>query len=118
LENVATILAAFRERFPDVVLELAEHDFCDPSAGLAAGDVDLAFIMPPIAQLIAARQAVGLAAAWAAPIFARADIAFVPVSDVEPATTALAWPRGSEDPVAARFAEVAREVAGAAPGSC
>jgi DNA-binding transcriptional LysR family regulator len=48
IEVTSCILQTFRERFPNVTLQLAEHSFADPSAGLNTGDVDLAFVMPPI----------------------------------------------------------------------
>jgi DNA-binding transcriptional LysR family regulator len=48
IELTSRILQTFRERFPNVALEFAEHSFADPSAGLNTGDVDLAFVMPPI----------------------------------------------------------------------
>jgi DNA-binding transcriptional LysR family regulator len=190
IEPTSRILRAFRARYPDVALELVEHDFSDPSAGVNAREVDAAFVMPPIherdlellvlheeprvavvpaghrlagrasvsvrelfadpwivaetadrvcrdfwlatahrdgvppalgsptrsidkfIQLVMTERLVGLAAGWAVPVFARPGVVFVPVDDVEPATTALAWPRGSAHPVLARLVEVAREVVG------
>src|SRR5262245_11404789 len=44
------ILATFRQHYPAAELELAEHTFADPSAGLNSGQVDVAFIMPPISH--------------------------------------------------------------------
>lgn len=46
--NVSRLLSAFRQRYPAATLELTECNFSDPSAGLNSGDVDIAFIMPPI----------------------------------------------------------------------
>ncbi len=60
-------------------------------------------------QLIAAGDGVGLAAAWAERAFARPDIAFVPVTDVEPATTALAWRPAAPNPLIEAFVAVARD---------
>jgi DNA-binding transcriptional LysR family regulator len=183
----STVLYAFRSAHPEVTLELAEHSFADPSAGLNGGEVDVAFVMPPIAhqglrfetlwsaprvavlpsshplagrssisvrelfdepwivaetddevcrdwwlaaahrtaparlghrtrsidkfiQLVAARQVVGLAAAWVEPVFARPGIAFVPVPDVEPATTAVAWHPDRAGPLVEEFVALARRV--------
>jgi len=47
-EATTRLLAAFSERYPDVQLDLREHDFSDPSAGLRCGEVDLAFVVLPI----------------------------------------------------------------------
>jgi DNA-binding transcriptional LysR family regulator len=187
VQVTSTVLYAFRSRRPEVTLELAEHSFADPSAGLNAGEVDAAFVMPPIAhqglrfetvwsaprvvvlpsahplagraslavaelfeepwivaetddevcrdwwlaaghrngparlgqrtrsidkfiQLVAARQVVGLAAAWVEAAFARPGIAFVPVHDVEPATTAVAWHPDRAGPLVEEFVELARRV--------
>jgi DNA-binding transcriptional LysR family regulator len=60
-------------------------------------------------QLIAAGDGVGLAAAWAERAFARPGIAFVPVTDVEPATTALAWRADTANPLVEEFVSVTRE---------
>lgn len=43
-------MSAFRQRYPAAELELAEYTFSDPSAGLNSGQVDIAFIMPPISH--------------------------------------------------------------------
>jgi hypothetical protein len=61
-------------------------------------------------QLVAAREVVGLAADWVAPIFSRPGIAFVPVSDVEPATTAVAWRPDASNPLVEGFVALAREI--------
>jgi DNA-binding transcriptional LysR family regulator len=186
VEPTSALLHNFRTRRPEVELDLVEHTFADPSAGLNSGDVDVAFVMPPIShhglrfetlysaprvavlpashplagrpavsvrelfdepwivadtdddvcrdfwlatrhrtgppvpgrrtrsidkfiQLVAAAEVVGLAAAWVEPIFARPGIAFVPVRDVEPATTALAWRPEPPDPLVEAFVRLARE---------
>jgi DNA-binding transcriptional LysR family regulator len=48
LELTRPILAAFRDRFPAVKVELREFDFSDTSAGLAGGWADVAVVRPPI----------------------------------------------------------------------
>ncbi len=183
------IITTFRERAPDVRLDFTEHTFADPSGGLNAGTVDVAFVMPPIAhsglafleihraqrvavvpsnhrvagrpaisvtelfddpwivaetddpacrgfwlaaahrtspphvgaatqtidkfvQLIATGAGVGLAASWAEQAFARPGIAFVPVTDTAPATTALAWPAETPSECTRQFVDVARAVVG------
>src|SRR6266542_782927 len=50
VEATSRILRTFRERYPAVELELAEHTFADPSAGLNGGKVDVAFVMPPFSH--------------------------------------------------------------------
>jgi DNA-binding transcriptional LysR family regulator len=187
VEATSRILKAFRDRYPNVELELAEHTFADPSAGLNDGTVDVAFVMPPIThhglsfeeiyraprvavvgeehplarratisvrelfddpwivaqtddaicrdfwlamnhrrgkpaklghtttsldkfiQLVVAGEVVGLAAAWVEPVFSRPGVRFVPVIDVEPAVTALAWHPATTNPLTGRFLAVARE---------
>lgn len=47
LELTAPILAAFKETSPEVELEMREFPANDPSAGLASGVVDVAFIRLP-----------------------------------------------------------------------
>jgi DNA-binding transcriptional LysR family regulator len=186
VESTSRILRAFRERYPAVELELAEHTFADPSAGLNDGTVDVAFVMPPIThsglsfeeiyhvprvavvseahrlarratisvrelfddpwivadtsdqicrdfwlatnhrggkpvrlgptttsidkfiQLAVAGEVVGLAAAWVKDSFSRPGVRFVPVIDVEPAVTALAWRPAAASPLTERFLQVAR----------
>jgi DNA-binding transcriptional LysR family regulator len=44
---VREIIRNFSERSPDVDIRTQEHDFGDPSAGLADGSVDVAFIFGP-----------------------------------------------------------------------
>jgi hypothetical protein len=63
-------------------------------------------------QLVVAGEVVGLAAAWAEDAFSRPGVRFVPVSDVEPAVTALAWRPSAGHPLTERFLEVAREQLG------
>jgi DNA-binding transcriptional LysR family regulator len=190
VRETSRILRAFRERCPGVDLELVEYTFADPSAGLNDGEVDVAFVMPPIShnglsfeevyhvprvavvsdghplahrdvisvrelfddtwivaqtddpicrdywlamnhrggtppklgpattsidkfiQLVVAGEVVGLAAAWAEDAFSRPGVRFVPVSDVEPAVTALAWRPGAGNPLTERFLDIARERSG------
>jgi DNA-binding transcriptional LysR family regulator len=50
IELTSAVLHTFRARHADVSLELVEHSFADPSAGLNSGEVDLAFVMPPFAH--------------------------------------------------------------------
>jgi DNA-binding transcriptional LysR family regulator len=45
---VREIIRNFSERSPGVDIRTAEHDFGDPSAGLADGSVDVAFIFGPL----------------------------------------------------------------------
>ena len=45
---VREIIRTFSERAPDVDLRTKEHDFSDPSAGLADGSVQVAFIFGPL----------------------------------------------------------------------
>lgn len=47
LELTVPILDMFRDTFPDVVLEMREFPVTEPSAGLASGDTDVAFIRLP-----------------------------------------------------------------------
>jgi hypothetical protein len=46
--------------------------------------------------------------------YPRPEIAYRPVSDLEPATLAVAWPQDSHSPAVAAFARAAATVAGAA----
>jgi DNA-binding transcriptional LysR family regulator len=50
IQVTSTVLYAYRSRHEEVVLDLVEHSFADPSAGLNAGEVDVAFVMPPFAH--------------------------------------------------------------------
>jgi DNA-binding transcriptional LysR family regulator len=45
--------------------------------------------------------------------YARPDLAWVPIADIEPLRIALCWPRGVESPLALAFAAVARDLAAA-----
>ena len=47
LELTGPIMAAYREAFPDVEVEMREFPANDPSAGLASGVTDVAFIRLP-----------------------------------------------------------------------
>src|SRR6266700_3624535 len=183
--TASRILGAFTQRYPAAELELAEYTFSDPSAGLNSGQVDIAFIMPPISheglsiqeiyhvprvavisaghrlasratisvhelfddpwivadtsdtvcrdfwlaaghragqpaklgqstksidkfiQLAIAGQVVGLAAAWVERTFGRPGLRFIPVVDIEPAVTAIAWHPTSLTPLAKRFLAIA-----------
>jgi DNA-binding transcriptional LysR family regulator len=49
LELMPLILGAYSERYPDVYVRLRESTFSDPSAGLASGASDVAFVHPPLA---------------------------------------------------------------------
>jgi DNA-binding transcriptional LysR family regulator len=186
IEPAAAILKAFRERHPQVQVELVEHTFADPSAGLNAGQVDVGVMTLPFThrglrfleiaqaprvavlaeghplagrdaiavaelldevwivaetsdqvcrdfwlasghrrgrpprlgpatrsldkflQLVRAGDVVGLAAAWVQHSFARPGVCFVPVPDIEPVVTALAWRPGAPDPLVDSFLAVAR----------
>jgi DNA-binding transcriptional LysR family regulator len=46
--------------------------------------------------------------------YARPDLAWVPIADVEPLRIALCWRRGDESPLVSSFARLARELAAAA----
>ncbi len=48
LELTPLILAAYGERHPKVEVHLREHPLSDPSAGLADGSADVAFVRPPL----------------------------------------------------------------------
>jgi DNA-binding transcriptional LysR family regulator len=187
VEPISRILSVFRRRYTAAELELAEYNFSDPSAGLNSGQVDIAFIMPPIThnglsikeiyhvprvavisaghrlasratisvhelfddpwivtetsdsvcrdfwlatahragrppklgqttksidkfiQLAIAGQVVGVAAAWVEDAFARPEIRFIPVIDIEPAVTAIAWRPGSHTPLAERLLAIAAD---------
>jgi DNA-binding transcriptional LysR family regulator len=49
LELLPSTVRAFERSAPDVRLELREYDFTSPAAGLDAGEVDAAFVRPPLA---------------------------------------------------------------------
>ena len=48
LEFIPDIVREFKLRHPESVLELAEYDFSDPTAGLASGKVDCSIVRPPL----------------------------------------------------------------------
>ncbi len=48
LERLPRLLREFADAYPEIRVETAEYDFADPSAGLAAGEVDIALIRPPL----------------------------------------------------------------------
>ena len=48
---VRQVIRTFSERAPTVDIRIEEHDFGDPSAGLADGSVDVAFIFGPLPVL-------------------------------------------------------------------
>jgi hypothetical protein len=102
------VLHGFRARHPDVVLDLVEHSFDHRDAPARLGHRTRS--LDKFMQLAAAGEVVGLAAAWVEPVFARPGIAFVAVSDVEPATTALAWPPDPPNPLVDLLVALAREV--------
>jgi len=58
-------------------------------------------------QLAIAGQVVGLAAAWVEDAFARTGLRFIPVIDIEPAVTAVAWHPRSLTPLAERLLTIA-----------
>jgi DNA-binding transcriptional LysR family regulator len=60
-------------------------------------------------QLAIAGQVVGLAAAWVEDTFGRPGIRFIPVVDIEPAVTAIAWHPSSLTPLAKRFLAIATD---------
>jgi hypothetical protein len=81
-----------------------EHRDAPPILGPTTRSLD------KFVQLATAGEVVGLAAAWAEPVFARPGVRFVPVPDVARATTALAWPAASANPTVARLVQTARDV--------
>lgn len=48
LELTEPILSGFRDRYPDVTVELREVPLSDPSAGVAAGDSDVGIVRAPL----------------------------------------------------------------------
>jgi DNA-binding transcriptional LysR family regulator len=48
LELMPRVIRAFERSTPDVRLELREYDFTYPAAGLDVGEVDVAFVRPPL----------------------------------------------------------------------
>jgi len=47
-ELTPRILAAFKKRHPKIHVEMRSFDFSDPTAGLADGGADVAFVRPPL----------------------------------------------------------------------
>jgi DNA-binding transcriptional LysR family regulator len=47
-ELTPKILASFQARYPHVQVEMRAHDFRDPYVGLGNGEVDVAFVRPPL----------------------------------------------------------------------
>ena len=47
-ELTPKVLTAFQTRHPRVQVEMRSHNFADPTAGLANGSVDVAFVRPPL----------------------------------------------------------------------
>jgi DNA-binding transcriptional LysR family regulator len=64
-----------------------------------------------ILTLVAACKGVCLVPASVAQHYPRADVAYVQMSDADPAVISLAWPRGSLRPIVGVFIEVARQLA-------
>jgi DNA-binding transcriptional LysR family regulator len=58
-------------------------------------------------QLVAAGEAVGMAAFWVPELFARPGVAFVPLTDAPPSAVAVAWPVTGASPLVAPFVEIA-----------
>lgn len=48
LELMPTLVRAFERSAPEAHLELREYDFTHPAAGLDSGEVDVAFVRPPL----------------------------------------------------------------------
>ncbi len=48
LELMPTVVRAFERSTPEAHLELREYDFTHPAAGLDSGEVDIAFVRPPL----------------------------------------------------------------------
>jgi DNA-binding transcriptional LysR family regulator len=66
-----------------------------------------------VLALVAAGRGVGLVPASVARHYPRGDVAYVEVSDAEPAVVSLAWPRGGLRPIVEAFIATARAVASA-----
>ena len=47
-ELTPRILAAFKSNHPEIHMQMRSFDFADPTAGLAAGSADVAFVRPPL----------------------------------------------------------------------
>lgn len=48
LDLMPTVVRAFERSTPEARLELREYDFTQPAAGLDSGEVDVAFVRPPL----------------------------------------------------------------------
>ena len=185
IEITSQILTLFQQRHPAAMVEFIEHSFTDPSAGLTAGEVDVAFVVQPfqhdgleflpldesprlallpathrlanresisikeilderwapadtddaicrdfwlamehrvtppkvgqrirsldkLVQLVMSGHSVGLISQWAFQAFNRPGVAFVPVTDIAPVVTALAWSPGRLTELITQFIETAR----------
>jgi DNA-binding transcriptional LysR family regulator len=62
-----------------------------------------------LVQLVMSGNAIGLLSQWAIQAFDRPGLAFVPVTDVAPVVTALAWFPGRHSALVNQFVETARE---------
>jgi DNA-binding transcriptional LysR family regulator len=62
-------------------------------------------------EQVAAGEAICFAPQSMAAYYARPDLVWVPLTDVEPLRVALAWPVGAESQLVLEFAEVVRELA-------
>ncbi|MFG3056802.1 LysR family transcriptional regulator [Kitasatospora sp. NPDC048239] len=62
-------------------------------------------------EQVAQGAAICFAPASMARYYARPDLAWVPLTDVEPLRVALAWPEGTANPLTHGFADVVRELA-------
>ncbi|MFD0278758.1 LysR family transcriptional regulator [Kitasatospora sp. NPDC127111] len=63
-------------------------------------------------EQVAEGAAICFAPASMARYYARPDLTWVPLTDVEPLRVALAWPAGADNPLVHGFAAVVRELAG------
>lgn len=61
-------------------------------------------------EIVATGRAISITAACAARFTPHAGVRFVPIDDVPPVETALAWRRGDESPLVRQFVQIAREV--------
>lgn len=52
--RVREVIRRFSQQSPDVDLRLVEHDFSDPTAGLAAGATQVAFVFGPLTDKLSA----------------------------------------------------------------
>jgi DNA-binding transcriptional LysR family regulator len=68
-------------------------------------------------EVIALGQAVAFLPASTAARHPRADVVYLPVTDLSPSVVAVAWPEGSRSPAVAAFVQAAIEAAGRNPGN-